>query len=102
MLIQGIRSFDPNSKAVIEFYKPITLIVGQNGAGKTVRFPVSRPPVSRPQLTYPASIRLSLNVSNMHALATLLPIVAMVKHLYMTQVLLASVWSRLKSNSKYD
>jgi predicted ATPase len=37
MLIQGIRSFDPNSKSVIEFYKPITLIVGQNGAGKTVR-----------------------------------------------------------------
>lgn len=36
MLIQGIRSFDPNTKAVIEFYKPITLIVGQNGAGKTV------------------------------------------------------------------
>ena len=37
LLIQGIRSFDPNSKAIIEFYKPITLIVGQNGAGKTVR-----------------------------------------------------------------
>lgn len=37
LLIQGIRSFDPNNKSIIEFFKPITLIVGQNGAGKTVR-----------------------------------------------------------------
>jgi AAA domain len=35
--IQGIRSFAPsNSKNVIEFYKPLTIIVGHNGAGKTV------------------------------------------------------------------
>ena len=35
--IQGIRSFSPaNSRNVIEFYKPLTIIVGHNGAGKTV------------------------------------------------------------------
>jgi hypothetical protein len=37
LLIKGIRSFDPDNKDVIEFYRPLTLIVGQNGAGKTVR-----------------------------------------------------------------
>lgn len=36
MLIKGIRSFSPENQIVIEFYKPLTLIVGQNGAGKTV------------------------------------------------------------------
>ncbi|XP_077250252.1 DNA repair-recombination protein (RAD50) [Tasmannia lanceolata] len=35
MLIKGIRSFDPENKHVITFYKPLTLIVGPNGAGKT-------------------------------------------------------------------
>lgn len=37
MLIKGIRSFAPENNAAIEFYKPLTLIVGSNGAGKTVR-----------------------------------------------------------------
>lgn len=37
MLIKGIRSFSPDNQAVIEFYRPLTLIVGHNGAGKTVR-----------------------------------------------------------------
>ena len=37
MLIKGIRSFSPDNQIPIEFYKPLTLIVGQNGAGKTVR-----------------------------------------------------------------
>lgn len=36
MLIKGIRSFAPDNTTVIEFYKPLTLIVGANGAGKTV------------------------------------------------------------------
>lgn len=36
MLIKGVRSFSPNNQGVIEFYKPLTLIVGHNGAGKTV------------------------------------------------------------------
>jgi hypothetical protein len=36
MLIKGIRSFAPENHAAIEFYKPLTLIVGSNGAGKTV------------------------------------------------------------------
>lgn len=35
MLIKGIRSFSPENTNVIEFYKPLTLIVGHNGAGKT-------------------------------------------------------------------
>jgi DNA repair protein RAD50 len=36
MLVKGIRSFSPDNNNVIEFYKPLTLIVGSNGAGKTV------------------------------------------------------------------
>ncbi|PVU93816.1 hypothetical protein BB561_003017 [Smittium simulii] len=35
LLIRGIRSFDPDSQNVIEFYSPLTLIVGKNGCGKT-------------------------------------------------------------------
>eukprot|EP00891_Asterochloris_glomerata_P005919 jgi/Astpho2/5919/gw1.00080.120.1_t len=35
MLIKGIRSFSPDNVNVIEFYRPLTLIVGHNGAGKT-------------------------------------------------------------------
>ena len=41
MLIKGIRSFSPDNQNVVEFYKPLTLIVGQNGAGKTVRVELS-------------------------------------------------------------
>lgn len=37
LLIKGIRSFSPDNLNVIEFYRPLTLIVGANGAGKTVR-----------------------------------------------------------------
>jgi len=37
MAIRGIRSFSPFDEEKIEFYKPLTLILGQNGAGKTVR-----------------------------------------------------------------
>jgi DNA repair protein RAD50 len=36
LLIQGIRSFDPGNHEVIEFF-PMTVIVGHNGSGKTVR-----------------------------------------------------------------
>ncbi|KAJ1513563.1 DNA repair protein rad50 [Coelomomyces lativittatus] len=35
LLIRGIRSFDPNEPAIVEFYSPLTLIVGHNGSGKT-------------------------------------------------------------------
>ncbi len=35
LLIRGIRSFSPDSQNVIEFYNPVTIIVGHNGAGKT-------------------------------------------------------------------
>ncbi|XP_045532094.1 DNA repair protein RAD50-like [Pieris brassicae] len=35
LLIKGIRSFNPNDSNTIEFYSPLTLIVGQNGTGKT-------------------------------------------------------------------
>ena len=37
MQIQGIRSYPPHESAVIEFQTPLTLIVGKNGTGKTVR-----------------------------------------------------------------
>ncbi|KAI9691383.1 MAG: DNA repair protein rad50 [Bogoriella megaspora] len=33
--IQGIRSFDNKDSATIQFFTPLTLIVGYNGAGKT-------------------------------------------------------------------
>ena len=36
MLIQGIRNFDPQRTNVIEFFHPLTVIVGPNGSGKTV------------------------------------------------------------------
>lgn len=35
LLIKGIRSFSPENVNVVEFFRPLTLIVGQNGAGKT-------------------------------------------------------------------
>jgi DNA repair protein RAD50 len=35
LLIRGIRSFSPYNENVIEFYTPLTIIVGHNGAGKT-------------------------------------------------------------------
>ncbi|KAJ1812537.1 DNA repair protein rad50, partial [Coemansia sp. RSA 2599] len=35
LLIQGVRSFDPQNQDIIEFYTPLTIIVGQNGCGKT-------------------------------------------------------------------
>nr|CAD1836553.1 unnamed protein product [Ananas comosus var. bracteatus] len=35
MLIKGIRSFGPENKHVVTFFRPLTLIVGPNGAGKT-------------------------------------------------------------------
>jgi DNA repair protein RAD50 len=34
--IDGIRSFRSDNPQVIAFRKPLTLIVGSNGAGKTV------------------------------------------------------------------
>ena len=36
MTIQGIRSYGPKEKdtQVIEFFFPVTLIIGQNGSGK--------------------------------------------------------------------
>ena len=36
LLIQGIRSFDDKQPSIIEFYSPVTAIVGQSGSGKTV------------------------------------------------------------------
>jgi DNA repair protein RAD50 len=37
MTIQGIRSYGPKEKdtQVIEFFFPVTLIIGQNGSGKS-------------------------------------------------------------------
>ena len=59
MLIKGIRSFSPDNQNVIEFYKPLTLIVGQNGAGKTVR---CQPPLHVPKLK--PQVRSLLNSSD--------------------------------------
>jgi len=35
LAIRGIRSFDDKGIAVIEFFSPVTVIVGHNGSGKT-------------------------------------------------------------------
>jgi DNA repair protein RAD50 len=35
LAIRGIRSFDDKNLAVIEFFSPVTVIVGHNGSGKT-------------------------------------------------------------------
>ncbi len=35
LAIRGVRSFDPAQMSVIEFFKPLTIIAGVNGAGKT-------------------------------------------------------------------
>lgn len=35
LVIQGIRAFGPKNPQTIEFYSPLTMIVGQNGCGKT-------------------------------------------------------------------
>ena len=37
LAVRGIRSFDDKHVQVIEFYSPLTVIVGHNGSGKTVR-----------------------------------------------------------------
>ena len=36
MSIRGIRAFSPNEEIKIEFFRPLTLIQGHNGCGKTV------------------------------------------------------------------
>lgn len=33
--IRGVRSFSPNREEIIEFYHPLTVILGDNGCGKT-------------------------------------------------------------------
>lgn len=35
LAISGIRSFEPGKESTIEFYSPLTMIVGANGCGKT-------------------------------------------------------------------
>ena len=35
MSIQGIRAFSPFESKTIRFFKPLTIIVGDNGCGKT-------------------------------------------------------------------
>ena len=35
LAIRGIRSFDDKQLVVIEFFSPVTVIVGHNGSGKT-------------------------------------------------------------------
>lgn len=38
MSILGIRSFGQETSQKIEFFTPVTLILGQNGTGKTVSY----------------------------------------------------------------
>lgn len=47
MSIQGIRSFGPDGedKQIIQFFTPLTLILGPNGTGKTVGSTVHLPSV---------------------------------------------------------
>eukprot|EP00213_Chloropicon_mariensis_P000265 CAMPEP_0197480598 /NCGR_PEP_ID=MMETSP1309-20131121/42159_1 /TAXON_ID=464262 /ORGANISM="Genus nov. species nov., Strain RCC998" /LENGTH=77 /DNA_ID=CAMNT_0043022611 /DNA_START=45 /DNA_END=275 /DNA_ORIENTATION=+ len=35
MLVKGVRSFSPYNEDAITFFKPLTIIVGPNGSGKT-------------------------------------------------------------------
>jgi DNA repair protein RAD50 len=35
LAIRGIRSFSPFDEEKIDFFRPLTLMLGQNGAGKT-------------------------------------------------------------------
>ncbi|WFD08302.1 DNA repair protein rad50 [Malassezia vespertilionis] len=35
LAIRGVRAFDPKSINIIQFFKPLTVIVGHNGSGKT-------------------------------------------------------------------
>ena len=35
LTISGVRSFGPDDKGVIKFSSPLTLILGENGCGKT-------------------------------------------------------------------
>ena len=35
LAIRGIRSFDDKQISIIEFFSPVTVIVGHNGSGKT-------------------------------------------------------------------
>lgn len=37
LTIQGIRSYPIDEPTMIKFFKPLTLIVGSNGSGKTVK-----------------------------------------------------------------
>lgn len=34
--LQGVRSYSDKQPETIEFFKPLTIIVGANGSGKTV------------------------------------------------------------------
>jgi DNA repair protein RAD50 len=36
MSVRGIRAFSPYEEIKIEFFRPLTLIQGHNGCGKTV------------------------------------------------------------------
>lgn len=35
LVVRGVRSFNPSMANVVEFHPPLTIIVGQNGSGKT-------------------------------------------------------------------
>jgi DNA repair protein RAD50 len=35
LIVSGVRAFSPHEQQMIEFYRPLTILVGHNGAGKT-------------------------------------------------------------------
>lgn len=74
MSIQGIRSFSPFEPKSINFLKPLTIIVGDNGCGKTTiieclkigctgRLP---PTVSNGQVTHGYCFHLFSHLSVIH------------------------------------
>ena len=62
MQILGIRSFSPEGRGqIIEFFSPLTLILGPNGSGKTVRI-ISLFDHSLVEITVPWSINVNIDL----------------------------------------
>jgi predicted ATPase len=56
------RSFDSNEISVMQFYSPLTVIVGHNGSGKTVSlFPSRAHSMERAVISGAARMRWSLD-----------------------------------------
>lgn len=66
MSILGVRSFGPDQPNIIEFSTPLTLILGQNGCGKTVsrfkHFPARKDCLLSSDIFYIFHITVNCNV----------------------------------------